>query len=219
MTDDGKKYKIRSKGLPEKTPEKLVKCKKSRRWKDTAFQIIRVLLIAAGGVAVFFWICSQRNPSNGSQLPFVGETIYPVPYEYQLRIPPRVGQTIHVAGNVSENAKSICVSLMRNSTEGSTLLFKLCSFFVKDTGLTDGYSEVTVELENRTLVERVANPYERSGDYDLRVRVLGSFAQVFSQGGEIGLFDRGDYAVNEGETLSIHVDGDFEAIRLITIDG
>ncbi|CAJ0960269.1 unnamed protein product, partial [Mesorhabditis belari] len=203
---------IRARGLPDKTPER--QSKTSFRWKDVGMHSLRIAIIVAGGLAVFFWICSQRNPSDGSKIGWVGEANYSLPAYFELKSPMIVGQNIHIVGNIKEDATKICVYLLKNDTDPSTLL-RVCSFFTKDSGLTDGYSEYTAVMQNGTETSKTTNPYERLGEYDLRMRILSGYVQVFAQGGEIGIFERPDLS----EVTHVVASGDFDTITLISISG
>ncbi|CAJ0558141.1 unnamed protein product, partial [Mesorhabditis spiculigera] len=109
-----------------------------------------------------------------------------------------VGQYLHILGNTTENATSFCVTLSEDFDIDANYACGVCAYFGADPKIEYAAYNYGKRIFNGTGL----NPFTPGEQFDLRIRFLQDYVQIFAERGEIGIFGK-LHEVHEAKSLKI----------------
>ncbi|CAJ0574714.1 unnamed protein product, partial [Mesorhabditis spiculigera] len=148
---------------------------------------------------------------------FLGEADLPPPdsllgTRISLNTSATVGQYLHILGNTTKNATSFCVRLAEDYDDDENIACNVCAYFGADPRIEYG----AYRDGKRLFSGKGFNPFTSGEQFDLRVRFLQEYVQIFAQRGEIGIFGK---LPEVHEAKSLKVIGDVTNLLLMQVEG
>ncbi|CAJ0558134.1 unnamed protein product, partial [Mesorhabditis spiculigera] len=148
---------------------------------------------------------------------FLGEADLPPPdsllgTRISLNTTATVGQYLHILGNTTKNATSFCVRLAEDYDDDENIACNVCAYFGADPRIEYG----AYRDGKRLFSGKGFNPFTPGEQFDLRIRFLQDYVQIFAQRGEIGIFGK---LPEVHEAKSLKVIGDATNLLLIQVEG
>ncbi|CAJ0566445.1 unnamed protein product, partial [Mesorhabditis spiculigera] len=147
---------------------------------------------------------------------FLGEAKLPDPSPLGTRISlnnsATVGQYLHILGNTTENATSFCVTLSEDLDNDENYACEVCAYFGADPKIEYAAYNYGKRIFNGTGL----NPFTPGEQFDLRIRFLQDYVQIFAERGEIGIFGKLQ-EVHEAKSLKII--GNITNLLLLQLEG
>ncbi|CAJ0566446.1 unnamed protein product, partial [Mesorhabditis spiculigera] len=130
-------------------------------------------------------------------------------------MPPKIGQYIHLVGNLKPGAKWFCVTLA-GKFDSPGVSSRVCAIFGSDAKIIYEAYRGEKRIYQHEATNPISEPVKTNPKIDLRIRFLAEYVQIFAQRGEVGIFRK----LPEVHTFRcLQLTGDVINATLMNVDG